>query len=220
MAVLIDLEIDADDFDLGRVTAGDEDIHIKLDRVVPTGNEVMPFFWAEGDDFEAFERRVRNERIVDELEALERVEDQILYKVTWGTDVHNFTRILTESGATILEAHGNTPWVFKLRFATHSGLRDFHNLCREQDIGFRVNSISTELRPADDGVMYRLTARQHETIVTAVQEGYFEVPRRISLQDLSEEFDVSPQAVSERLRRAENEVLRTVLLPTSARDLD
>lgn len=219
MAVIIELEIEADQFDLGRVTSIAGGMHITLDRVVPVAGEVMPFFWASGSDFGEFERAIRDEDIVEELLALERVDDQVLYKVTWGSAVQNFTRILTESGATILEAYGNSPWLFRLRFSSHTGLRDFHNLCREAGINFRVNSISPLDRSPADEHRFDLTDLQHETLVTAVETGYFEVPRATSLEEIASGFDVSPQAVSERLRRAENEVLRSVLLPTSASDL-
>nr|WP_222863711.1 helix-turn-helix domain-containing protein [Natronococcus pandeyae] len=36
----------------------------------------------------------------------------------------------------------------------------------------------------------------------AVRHGYFEIPRRISLEELAAELGVTHQALSERLRRA------------------
>lgn len=47
-----------------------------------------------------------------------------------------------------------------------------------------------------------LTPEQYETLVAAVEHGYFEIPREVSMQDLAEELGVSHQALSERLRRA------------------
>mgnify|MGYP006273970441 FL=1 len=103
MAVLVDLEIAAEAFDLGRITVGD-DVHISLDRIVPLTAEVMPFFWAEGTDFEAFEQRVREVPLVDSLEPITRLDGQVLYRVQWSEDAHDFTALLVESGATVLEA--------------------------------------------------------------------------------------------------------------------
>ena len=36
----------------------------------------------------------------------------------------------------------------------------------------------------------------------AVEGGYYSIPRRMSAQDLADEFGISDQAVTERLRRA------------------
>jgi predicted DNA binding protein len=42
---------------------------------------------------------------------------------------------------------------------------------------------------------------QRETLVRAVQGGYYSIPRRLSTQDLAGEFEVSDQAITEGLCR-------------------
>jgi len=211
MAVLVDLEIAAEAFDLGRITAGDDGMHISLDRIVPLTSDVMPFFWAEGADFEAFEQRVREAQIVESLEAIGRFDGQVLYKVQWSEDAHDFTSILVESGATVLEASGNPQWQFCLRFDTHAGLRALRDRCREAGIDYRIRNISAQTGSTETNVQVRLTPGQHEAIVAAVEAGYFDVPRKTTLDELATGFDVSPQALSQRIRRATNEILRDVL---------
>ncbi|WP_396611534.1 helix-turn-helix domain-containing protein [Haloferax sp. S1W] len=218
MAVLAELTIDARSFDLGRVTAVEEGIHIDLERVVPTGGEVMPFFWASGADFEAFERSVRENHMVKELNAVARVQDKVLYHVHWGDTVSSLTNILIESHATILEAHGTDTWFFRLRFSDHTDLTEFHNRCQEEGIDFRVDRIYS-LADEEPGVYsFDITAEQQEALVTAVEDGYFEVPRRTTLKEVAESLQISPQAASERVRRGANAVLRKVLLSRSAAD--
>jgi len=51
-----------------------------------------------------------------------------------------------------------------------------------------------------------LTEPQQEAIAEAYRQGYYDVPREISLEELANELDISHQALSERLRRA-NRVL-------------
>lgn len=46
-----------------------------------------------------------------------------------------------------------------------------------------------------------LTEKQKEVLVKAIKAGFFEVPRRVSLSSLASEFDVSPTALSEMMRR-------------------
>ncbi|MXV61007.1 bacterio-opsin activator [Natronorubrum sp. JWXQ-INN-674] len=49
----------------------------------------------------------------------------------------------------------------------------------------------------------RLTATQRETIRTAWELGYYEIPREATLQDLAERLDASVSTVSDLLRRGQ-----------------
>jgi len=54
-----------------------------------------------------------------------------------------------------------------------------------------------------------LTARQEQILGTALAQGYFEFPRKISLTNLSELVGVRPSTLSEILRSAERRVLES-----------
>lgn len=56
-----------------------------------------------------------------------------------------------------------------------------------------------------------LTERQHVVTVQAAALGYFEVPRRIQLDDLAGELDTSRSALSELLRRAQASLVAAYL---------
>lgn len=56
-----------------------------------------------------------------------------------------------------------------------------------------------------------LTSRQKEIMATAVAQGYFEFPRRISLTGLSELVGVKPSTLSEILRSAERRIMANAL---------
>jgi predicted DNA binding protein len=74
----------------------------------------------------------------------------------------------------------------------------------------RRNSKS-DIGPLDHQVA--LTARQEEILGTAMAQGYFEFPRRISLTNLSELVGVRPSTLSEILRGAERRILETTIRP-------
>lgn len=60
------------------------------------------------------------------------------------------------------------------------------------------------LPEADDEVRDDvLTSRQEHALARAAALGYFNVPRRIQLDDLADRLDTSPSALSELLRRAQ-----------------
>jgi predicted DNA binding protein len=45
-----------------------------------------------------------------------------------------------------------------------------------------------------------LTDAQHETLVRALEEGYYNTPRDVTMSELAETFGISQQALSKRLR--------------------
>lgn len=60
-----------------------------------------------------------------------------------------------------------------------------------------------------------LTPVQRETMTTAFEVGYFDIPRTVSMEELAGELGVTPNAVSERLRRAEAHLLAELLSESS-----
>ncbi|HLB68701.1 MAG TPA: helix-turn-helix domain-containing protein [Thermoplasmata archaeon] len=76
---------------------------------------------------------------------------------------------------------------------------------RERNCEAEVQAVSAS------GLKVELTGRQREVLSVAVGLGYFEDPKRTTLQDLAQRFGMSKVAVRELLRKAENKLLRRVL---------
>ena len=78
----------------------------------------------------------------------------------------------------------------------------------------KLSSEGIEARIEDVAPLERratLTGRQKEIMATAVAQGYFEFPRRISLTGLSELVGVKPSTLSELLRSAERRNMANAL---------
>lgn len=58
-----------------------------------------------------------------------------------------------------------------------------------------------------DHPLDQLTDRQREIVATAHRMGYYEVPRRVSVDDVAAEFDLDASTVAEHLQRAERNLL-------------
>lgn len=63
----------------------------------------------------------------------------------------------------------------------------------------------------DDDHSTRLTRTQCELLRAALEEGYYDTPRRCSLTDLADEVGLAKSTVSETLHRAEGVVVRSFL---------
>ena len=77
-----------------------------------------------------------------------------------------------------------------------------------------VRDVETPAQPkpaAWVALLESLTDRQLTVLAAAVEAGYFEVPRRATLDDLATEFDLEKSTVSEHLRRAMHHIASFVV---------
>jgi predicted DNA binding protein len=104
-------------------------------------------------------------------------------------------------------------WHFELRFPSHEQLSAFQEFCKGGHITLTVTRIYNPTKPGS-GPYFGLSKPQRETIVRAVEGGYYSIPRTISTQALADEFGISDQAVTERLRRAISTLVENTLIGT------
>jgi hypothetical protein len=82
----------------------------------------------------------------------------------------------------------------------------------QQNADFQLHRLTPDKdsEPAGDG----LTDRQREALRIAYERGYFDIPRQASLEDVAAELDLSPSSVSERLRRAQTQLIEETVATT------
>jgi len=56
-----------------------------------------------------------------------------------------------------------------------------------------------------------LTDRQLEVFRTAVEQGYYEIPRRATHEEIADQLECAPSTVDEHLRKAESRVLQSLV---------
>lgn len=59
---------------------------------------------------------------------------------------------------------------------------------------------------------YGITEEQQEALIRAYTAGYYTIPRKITAKELADELGVSHQALSERLRRGHENVVKNALI--------
>jgi len=74
-------------------------MRIELERLVPTSDAVMPFLWVRGADHATFEQRVRENPAIGTVDALDRADDWVLYRVEWADEPFSLLEIINTSGA-------------------------------------------------------------------------------------------------------------------------
>lgn len=215
MSVIVELSVPAAAFELGQILTVEGDTTITLNTMVPLGDRSVPFFRLHGDERNHFEAAVRDHPAVSSIHPVTSHEDETLYALEWDADEDAFLGMVEELDGHVLEATGSAEqWSFQLRFPTHNALSDFQEDCFESDIAIDVERIYNPTKP-DAGPWYGLTTPQRETLSEAAEAGYYSLPRRVSTKELAERFDVSDQAVTERLRRGIETLVTNTLLLTA-----
>lgn len=212
MSVIVTLSISAEEFKLGRVLRVEGNAVVSLESIVPLGEESIPFFRVQGGR-ESFESTARDHHSVNRIRLVSTHEDEALYALDWNTTQNGFFEGITATNGYVLEANGTpSEWTFDLRFNTHESLATFQEHCMNSSIPIEVQRIYNPTKP-EAGPWYGLSGPQRETLTRAVRRGYYDIPRQCSTKELADDFDLSDQAVIERLRRGiDNLVTNTILV--------
>lgn len=119
---------------------------------------------------------------------------------------------MAELGIRVMEISGqDAGWDMRLQFRDRETFRLLHDLCTELDVSFSLLTLRTAGDAGADAGGTSLTRPQREALVTALEMGYFDLPRRASQQDVAAALDVSASAVSQRLRRAVAELIDSTI---------
>lgn len=218
MSIIAEFSIPPEALPGGRLLVEMPDVSVELERIVPSDESVLPFFWVWGDDAETFVERGRHEDGIADIEILDSVEQGILVRATWRPD-SAIIRAIKALRATILEASGTAEgWSFRVRADDREGVATFQQAFTNQGVTVQLDRIYN-LSELLGGGQYELTPEQREALVAAYENGYYEKPRRITQQELGERFGITSRAVSDRLRRGTaNLVASTLLSPTTSED--
>ena len=213
MAVIVDLALPSQQFELGRILGMKGDTSVVLETMVPLGERTVPFFRVHGEE-NGFEKSVRGHSAVTDITVVSTHNGEVLYALDWDISDDTFFDGLIEADANLLEARGVTEtWSFELRFPSHDRLSVFQRHCTEYGIPIDIKRLYNPTKPGA-GPWYGLSAPQRFTLARAVESGYYSIPRQMSTQELAVEFDITDQAVTERLRRAIRNLVTSTLLLT------
>jgi predicted DNA binding protein len=168
--------------------------------------------WSSGGDFGAFEDGLADDPTVADATVLAEVSGHRLYQVALtprGEEYMTYHAWADLDSVFVSADRVGDGWRVRIRFPDRDCLRQYVDYCEEQGLTFDLRQLYDAKGP--ESTSFGLTDRQRETLRTAAEMGYYEVPRRVELEDLAEVLGVSRQAVSERLRRATGALARATV---------
>ena len=218
MSVIAEFSIPAEDFILGKAIQQTTGLSVEIEKMIPMETDIIPYFWVIGEGRSQFNAVLEREPELSKFEIVDELDDRELYRAEWEPSVDTFIQQVVKYDAILQEAEGNADaWMFQLRFPDSRCLPGFHTTCREEDISLTVEGVYNQIEPAASETR-DLTEPQLDLVKRAYEEGYFDVPRKTTLTEISEKLDISDQAVNERLRRGLSTLIGSTLGPEVDRD--
>lgn len=212
MSVIVELTIPSAEFELGRILQVEGSIHITLETMVPLGGKPTPFVRVQNGARDTFEQSVRRHSSVSDIQLVDSQGEETLYALDWDSSEGSLLETALGMEAALLGASGTADrWQLEFRFPGHDVLSEFQAYYLDEDLSVSIERIYNPTKP-EAGPWYGLTATQRETLTHAVEDGYYALPRKVSTQKLADEFGVSDQAVTERLRRGITTLVTNTLL--------
>lgn len=211
MSVVVEVSVPAESFALADALAAEPDVALEAERVASHSPEwALPFLWATGGDDESFLEAMRGDSTVENVVVIERADADVLYGVEWSDPVQELITEMIDKHAIILEARAQgADWHLRLRFTTEGEVTSFREYFEERGRRFEVLMLTRPDAPRQRE--YGLTEGQYEALVTVLREGYFDVPRAVTIEELADAIGISSNAVSQRLRRATTNLVRHTL---------
>lgn len=212
MSTIVEASVPAEQFALQETCRRLPSAVFETVRVVTDGtDEVLSLVWGSGVDQGTLTDALTEDPSTDDVRVCTQIHEASLYQLSWTTRVSVVIQLLVADRGAVLSAraHDGT-WTFRLLFPRRDAVAAIVESCDRYDVDVRIERIYPMTESSRAG-QSDLTEQQLQTVETALERGYYDVPRRTTLTELSEELDVSHQALSERLRRGHRRLVETTL---------
>ncbi|GAB3317504.1 DNA-binding protein [Haloplanus rallus] len=159
------------------------------------------FYHIESSDFCRFEDGLRHDSTIGEFErVIETRDDEAIYSFEYTDDAKVLSPVISAANGVILDMENDgRAWVLTVWMPDRSDLVPLWEYAQQHDVDIdllRVNEYAS-LGTTDAG----LTDSQREALLVALETGYFEEPRDVTLGEVAADLDISQPAASGLLRR-------------------
>ncbi|ELY60098.1 DNA binding protein [Natronococcus amylolyticus DSM 10524] len=222
MAIIAEFIIPVESFPLGRVFDDLPTATVEIERVIPTDQGQLPYFWIADAPDDTIQDVLTTEAAFESVTRIDYYENQGLYRAQWNPEVKGVLTAILDKDLTLLSAIGtNKQWTFEFRAEDSDQISAFQQYCADHEINTQLTRLQSlaELQAGDE---YGLTANQHEALLLAFNEGYYNQPRETDLQTLADQLGISRPSFADRLHRGYHNLLRSTIAhrDTTANDSD
>ena len=164
----------------------------------PSGDRHL--FSVRTDDLDRFEAGLAGDPTVDAFERVVELGDHAVYALRYTDRAVLFsTEVVRQNGVVLEMENEGTAWRFKCWLPDRSAAQALWTFATDHDVDVelvRINEYGSVLEGS-----YGLTDAQRAAVLVALDLGYFDEPRGVTLGELAEELDISEPSASRLVRR-------------------
>lgn len=212
MARIAEFSVTSTDFPLGAFFDRHPEATIELERIVPTQQTLVPFFWVRNATSEEVLAGFRANPGVESIRLIDEVNGDILIRVEWRHDADGIIHAVANSEVTLLSAMGsNRGWTFEVRTEGSDELRAFQDSCQRDGIPVQLRGLHA-LTPLREPGEHTLTATQREALIIAFEQGYYDSSQQVTLEEMATELGITGQSFGSRLKRGIKRLIGSTLI--------
>lgn len=209
--LIVELRVPTDALPFGEALARLDDARVEFEQLVPSAERPFPYLWTSSGDLDAFEEAASADPTVESARRIAALNHGGLYELEWADPETPLLEWFDGANGTVLELDGEVDeWHLELRVESHDVLGSLQDYCNEHDIGFELIRLFRLTEPKMG--QFNVSEKQFEALLTALEMGYFEIPRDATLDDLADALGISKRAASERLRRGQTNLVHNSLV--------
>ena len=174
------------------------------------------FYWIEAPDYDAVEEALAADPTVAAYSTIVDTERRRTYRIEYSTDAMLVAPAIADAGGLTIESRSSSNgWMMHLQLRDHGALFELNEYASRNDIHLDILELRQNDEP-DDRLEFGLTSAQREALVRAYVQGYYDEPRRTSLEELASTLGISSTSVSGRLRRGSTRLIEEILMDEQA----
>jgi predicted DNA binding protein len=170
-------------------------------------------FVVRSDSFDRFEAAIDADPTVADFDLVTGFDRGRLYRVAYTDRAILFSPEITRSNGLALDIENDgTGWAMTVWLPDRTRLARLWSFAESHGVDIRLRRVNDVAGPIEGDI--DLTTAQREALLTALDAGYFEEPREVTLAEVAAALDISQPAAGGLLRRG----IKRLLLATVARD--
>lgn len=203
------------DFPLAEVFSAFPAARIELDRVVPTNDVIVPYFWLQSVDPSEIDVSEIEHSGINDLRVVDTVDNEAIVRIEWDFEHESVLTAIHETNVALVSARGRRDeWTFEIRSDEQQAVSDFQSYCRDRGILIELVQLHA-LSPLHSSQEYGLTDAQREALTLAYDRGHFDSPRGATQGEVADELGITRQALASRLQRGTRRLIASTLISPS-----
>jgi predicted DNA binding protein len=209
--ILAVFRVEHPDIALTRTVGHDTTATIRPIRQAGTDPESDRYlFSVTSEDFDRFEAGLASDPTVEAYERVIHLDDEAVYSFTYAEDSILLSTEIGRSNGIVVEMENvGTTWVVKTWFPSRESAQRLWDFAVEHGAEISLDRINEHGSIVSGS--YGLTETQRDAILVALETGYFDEPRGVTLGEVARQLDISQPAASGLLRRGLKRLIRSTV---------